>query len=37
MKCRECNKELSTYDYGYYCSNVKCKNYDINFEAVECD
>lgn len=33
--CSECGEELSTYDYGFYCSNKKCKLYDKNIEAYE--
>jgi hypothetical protein len=29
MKCQKCGKELCSSDYGLYCDNENCPNYDI--------
>lgn len=33
--CSVCCQELSTSDYGYYCSNKNCKEFDKNTFAFE--
>lgn len=35
MKCKKCGKEMVTDDYGYYCCNVNCENYDVTIFAYE--
>lgn len=34
-RCKSCGKKLSTSDYGYYCSNEKCKLFDQDILAYE--
>jgi len=35
MKCKNCKNEMVTDDYGYYCSNTKCKEFDKTKLAYE--
>jgi hypothetical protein len=30
MICKSCGKPLSNGDYGYYCSNPDCPEYDVD-------
>jgi hypothetical protein len=31
--CKDCGQRLVTSDFGYYCDNPQCKNYDIEYLA----
>ena len=31
--CPECGNEMSTSDYGYYCSNKDCGLFDVTFDG----
>lgn len=35
MNCQLCGKKMQTFDFGYYCDNVECKNYDIEIYSYE--
>ena len=35
MNCEKCGMELSTFDYGWYCSNKECEMFDEEIYAYE--
>jgi recombinational DNA repair protein RecR len=35
--CKYCNQEMSTSDDGFYCSNKKCSNFDVDVLAIDVD